>query len=311
MSELDSMAGTAVNAALIGVTLLPIGVIWALSLRRNAGFHSQVAKMAHNFIQAALPVLTIGVALAIVTPAALASNSQNTRLNQTIVYISLTSSFIIVAADILIASALYAAGIGVLYLALGRPKWWKLLRMDALCGAGLLLAIDIAYWAMQLSAIRLSRDLDGTPLDWLLLIVDITLALLAAGVVGLVVYIWPKFKMREHLAASNIRVLLLTASLLWLLHCAFVLAVDLKTVIPDWTYEEILVQKILNPIFDLWTSAAVLGLLAKIFRDPLWSDPTAIIDDPGHGVTQQPFYFQPQRYQQPSVYQYGQQPVVQ
>lgn len=109
---------------------------------------------------------------------------------------------------------------------------------------------------------------------------------------------------------AQIRVLLFTASILWLFHCAFVLAVDLKTTIPDWTYEEIQVQKILNPIFDLWTSTAVLGLLAEILRHPLWSDPTAIIDGPGHGVTQQPFYFQPQAYQQPYAYQYGQQPAV-
>lgn len=142
--------------------------------------------------------------LAIVTPAVLASNSHSARINQAIVYISLTSSFIIVAADILIASALYAAGIGALYLVLGRPKWWKLLRVDALCGAGLLLVIDIAYWAAQLSATRLGWDLDDTRLDWLRLIVDITLVLLAAGVVGLVVYIWPKFRMRQHLAASNV-----------------------------------------------------------------------------------------------------------
>lgn len=61
MSELDSMAGTAVNAALIGVTLLPIGAIWARNLRCTAGFQSQVARMAHIFIQAALPVLIVWV----------------------------------------------------------------------------------------------------------------------------------------------------------------------------------------------------------------------------------------------------------
>ncbi|GAB1316774.1 hypothetical protein MFIFM68171_06984 [Madurella fahalii] len=311
MSELDSMAGRTVNAALIGVTLLPIGIIWAFSLRRNAGFRSQVAKMAHLFIQVALPVLAIGVAMAIVAPAVLASNSRSTRHYQAIVYVSLTSAFIILAADILIAVAVYAAGLGVLYLVLGRPKWWKLLRIDVLCGAGLLLVIDIAYWATQLSAIRRGLNLDDTSLGWLLVIVDITLALLAAGVVGLVIYVWPKFNTRDHLAASNIRVLLLTASILWLFRCVFVLAVDLKTIIPDWTYEEIQAQKILNPVFDLWASAAVLGLLTAIFRHPVWSDPTAIIDAPEHRATvQQPLYFQPQWYQQPYAYQNGQPPSM-
>lgn len=142
-----------------------------------------------------------------VIPAVFASNgsiSPGSRLYRAAVYISVTSSFVLAAAAIAIAAAIYVAGLGVLYLVLGSPMWWKLLRIDVLSGAGLLLILDIVYWAWNMSAAGRGQRLGKLSLAWLLVIVDLTLALLAVGKVGLAIYIWPRFKTRGHLVASNV-----------------------------------------------------------------------------------------------------------
>lgn len=59
MSSLDSMAGWAASSALIGFTLLPLTVLLAVKLRRNAKPHAQAARLAHILIQVALPVSAV------------------------------------------------------------------------------------------------------------------------------------------------------------------------------------------------------------------------------------------------------------
>lgn len=99
--------------------------------------------------------------------------------------------------------------------------------------------------------------------------------------------------------------LLLSASILWLLRCTFVLSVDLKSVLDDWTDGELAVLKFLSPILNLWVSATVLGLVTFILRNPVWSDAAAIPDrDPQ--FMPQPGYYPPPQYgyqQQPQMYQ--------
>jgi hypothetical protein len=114
--------------------------------------------------------------------------------------------------------------------------------------------------------------------------------------------------------------LLLFATFLWLFRCAFVLSVDLKSIIPDWTTIELSAQKIVYPILDFWVSATVLGFVTFILRNPALCDPSAM---PEHPPEQQPqvyvqyvpvgYYPQPQYGQQPQMYQqypqhYPQQP---
>jgi hypothetical protein len=56
MDALNSTAGWAASAALMGVTVIPLGVFWGTSLRRRSGEESQPVKMAFIFLQIALPV---------------------------------------------------------------------------------------------------------------------------------------------------------------------------------------------------------------------------------------------------------------
>jgi hypothetical protein len=120
------------------------------------------------------------------------------------VYIQLTSSFLVTASGILTTLAVYLGGISVLYLVLAKQKWWKLLRLDALIGAAVLLIIDIACFATNLSNMR-KRDGDVRLLAYLIVIVDASLCLLAAGVVGVAIYAAHKLKTRTYLAVGNVR----------------------------------------------------------------------------------------------------------
>lgn len=98
--------------------------------------------------------------------------------------------------------------------------------------------------------------------------------------------------------------------MLWLFRCVFVSVVDIKTLIPDWTRDEAQALKILHPIFDLWVSTTVLGLLVAVFRHPVWSDPTAIVDAPEQAFVQQPVSFLPPENQHPPPYHDGQHSVL-
>ena len=110
-------------------------------------------------------------------------------------YTALTSEFAVTAASITTTSAIYLSSICILYLELARQKWWAYLRLDAICGATLLLVLSVVWWARNLSDAS-SGNGDGTSLYWLLVIIDIALCLVAAGVVSTAVYVAPKLRKR-------------------------------------------------------------------------------------------------------------------
>jgi hypothetical protein len=56
MDALNSTAGWAASAALIGVTVIPLGAFWGSSLRRRNGEEPQPVKIAFILLQIALPV---------------------------------------------------------------------------------------------------------------------------------------------------------------------------------------------------------------------------------------------------------------
>jgi 4-amino-4-deoxy-L-arabinose transferase-like glycosyltransferase len=116
----------------------------------------------------------------------------------------LASSFLVTAGGILTTQTVYLGGICVLYLVLAKQKWWKLLRLDALIGAALLLIIDIAWLATNISTIRKG---DGVVqiMTYLIIIVNVSLCLVAAGVVGVAIYTAYKLKTRTYLAVGNVR----------------------------------------------------------------------------------------------------------
>lgn len=56
---LDSTAGWAANAALTGITLIPLGTFWVLDLQKRVQHQSQPSRLAQGFLRAALPVLMV------------------------------------------------------------------------------------------------------------------------------------------------------------------------------------------------------------------------------------------------------------
>ncbi|KAL1842114.1 hypothetical protein VTJ49DRAFT_5993 [Mycothermus thermophilus] len=54
------------------------------------------------------------------------------------------------------------------------------------------------------------------------------------------------------------------------------MAIDVKTVIPDWTPAELSVQKFVYPIIDFWVTTTVLALVTHILRYPVWYHPDAV-----------------------------------
>jgi hypothetical protein len=91
--------------------------------------------------------------------------------------------------------SVYLFGFAVLYIAIGRNRWWNLIRIDALCGFAVLFVLDIAYWGKNLADLRRYGTRWGSfgpSLGWLICIVDATLCVLTSAVVILALYSWPK-----------------------------------------------------------------------------------------------------------------------
>ena len=62
------------------------------------------------------------------------------------------------------------------------------------------------------------------------------------------------------------------SSILWAIRCSYTAACDIKTVIPDWSNDEVGVNLILYPIFEFFIGAVVLALLISVTRKPVWAD---------------------------------------
>jgi hypothetical protein len=74
---------------------------------------------------------------------------------------------------------------------------------------------------------------------------------------------------------SQIPTLLLVASALWIIRCAYAVATTIKTMMPDWTENEYQAQLIVYPMLELWIGASVLALLTIVIRNAVWTDPAA------------------------------------
>jgi len=98
---------------------------------------------------------------------------------------------------------------------------------------------------------------------------------------------------------------LLSASILWLLRCTFVLAIELKGTIWLWYGDEGDLLQLIYPILDFWVFATVIGLVTSILRHPVWLDPGAIPDHKATQPAQFPHGYEQQQQQQqhPGVYQ--------
>ncbi|KAK4227176.1 hypothetical protein QBC38DRAFT_478521 [Podospora fimiseda] len=345
MASLVGTTGYIVGASFIGVTLIPVVVTWVFSLMKVViAPNSKQIKIARLLVQCALPVFALAIILGIANRGLLASGAtvgdgalKRTRLN-----LEMTSIFLFFSASLLTAMAAYLATYAVLYLALSRWKWWPLIQLDSSIGGGLVGVMIIAWYAKNMSDLSktstsyLRRNSYSYSLDWLSLIIECILLIVALGLGGVAIYAVGRLKKpdRAHLIIGKIPVALLAASFLWFLRCIYCVAVGIKGLTDGWTIGERAALNVVFPIFELWTMVAVLALVVYIARHRIWSDPTAIpnIKEPRayqmpvvaaqapviqyvyvqqpppqpYVVAQQP----PQMFQPAPVYQQGQPPVI-
>lgn len=298
------------SAVLTGVALIPLGTFWGFNLcGRRGGQQARPLRLTRIFLHIALPTYILAVATAIIYPATSVMRLRDpdgvVMLRNGLVgfYASVVSSLLTTAAGVIASQAIYLAGLCVWYLVLAKQKWWKAVQLDTICATVILIILDIAWFAKTLWELHdpnVGRV--RIRLEWLIVMIDLTLCLVAALNVGVAIYCATKLKRQGDLVAGNLPTLFLSASFLWLLRCAFVLTVDLKNVLPDWTRPELSLQKIIYPILDFWVSATVLGLVTFMVRNRVWSDPS-VFEDRGEWQQQQ-MYVQPaSQYPQP---QYGQ-----
>ncbi|KAK0651016.1 hypothetical protein B0T16DRAFT_403022 [Cercophora newfieldiana] len=312
MAPFNLIAGYGVFSALHFIALIPIVTFWVRSLKRIPPIQSQPLRIGLLFLRISAPVYGIGVLLNAVLGAYFAASLSNPDMQDTdaTLYLNLVGGFLITAGDIGITLALYLGAIASLYVGLGQTTWWKLLRLDAPVGGALLLVLDIAFFARSVALAAGARRtrLDGRSLLWLPLVIDLTLLLVTVGAFCAVIYTQSKIKKRGEMlvaAMGKIPTLLLTASALWTVRCSYSVATTIKSMLPDWTDDELNAQVILIPIFEVLIGAAVMALLTFVVLKPVWADaslqPTTSAPAPvamGNYSGQGPQYQQPQ-YQQP------------
>ncbi|KAK3329141.1 hypothetical protein B0H66DRAFT_14482 [Apodospora peruviana] len=314
------------------VALIPLITFWAFSLRRV--YHqSKPLKMGHIFLKAAPPVLGTGILLLVISYAITIANvaGLDSSYGDTMTassYLGVTGGFLCIVGDILITLALYLFGLAVLYIALANDKWWSLLRIDCLVGGAIFLILAIAFWGKRLSDLSNSSYYyggdSGTRLYWIPVLIDLSLMLLTLGVFVLLLWTLSKLKQRGlGQSIGNIPVLLIVASVLWLLRCTYSAAVGIKDIADTWTQSESNASSVLFPVLDFWVSASVLAILTIVVRRPVWAELTGggAINGPGmpggQPLPQQPgfgapimvvyadgttHYVQPQPQPQPQMY---------
>ncbi|KAK1751206.1 hypothetical protein QBC47DRAFT_85637 [Echria macrotheca] len=277
----DNVAGYAVNTAFSFLAVIPILFFWLRSLqqRKKSPIVSAPVRLARRFVRASPPLYALGAILGGTFTAIIAAEGDDTA-DDAIVYVNLVSGLVLYAADIGITLALYLCTLGSLYAATGRMTWWRLLRLDACVGGLLLLVLDLAFFGRN---VALANGATPTRIDrggilWLPLIIDLTLLAVTVGSAATLVYVRGKLGRKGAGLAGDlgrIPTLLLVASALWIIRCAYAVATTIKTLIPDWTENEYQAQLIVYPMLELWIGASVLALLTMVVRNAVWTDPAA------------------------------------
>lgn len=213
MSSSDSfnyLAAYSVHCALVGLPIPVILTFWGLSLNRvHPSTVSPPVRLALLFLRIAPPIYAVGLVLLIVNPAVLAALTSDVgistadrnalyRAYDASRFINATGYFCSVIADILIMVVLYLSTIGSFYAVQGKMVWWKLFRVDAPVGAALLMVFAIAWFGRRMTLLTnpVQERRADRYIEWLLFIVDLTLALLAAGCLGTMAYVLSKLGRR-------------------------------------------------------------------------------------------------------------------
>ncbi|KAK3358732.1 hypothetical protein B0T25DRAFT_576981 [Lasiosphaeria hispida] len=284
MTRYNQFAALVARAILDLLLLIPLMIFWVFSLC-SATHQTQPVKLAQQFLRAAPPIFSVGVvSLFVVEVLNIVRRYSTWNYPNTYYYTinpatwpSLTASFLISVGEILITIALYMTTLAVVYVAIGKAKWWRLLRIEALVAAAVLIVLaTVLFIKNVVMYATLASGLLGQ--TWLYLIIDFTLLALAIGILGTAIYAMAALRKRDDRTLGNIPTLLWVASTLWLLHCTYsVVGGALSTnpgriILPSETRA----RPFLTTFLYLYPAAAVLALLTVIVRRPVWSGSGAV-----------------------------------
>ncbi|KAK0721076.1 hypothetical protein B0H67DRAFT_578078 [Lasiosphaeris hirsuta] len=277
MARYNQFAALVARVVLDFLLLIPLMVFWVSSLR-SATHHAQPTKLAQKFLKAAGPVFTLGVIL-LVTAEIMSIVQRYTNTSSAYyltfiysgIYVSLTTSLFLTVGEILILAALHVTTLAVLYVALGKAKAWRLLRIDVLVSVAILIIFAIALFVKDV--VMYSTHANAlTGQQWLPLIINAILLVLAVGIFAVAIYALSALKKRDARSLGNIPTLLLVASTLWLFHCTYSFARNIQILFfPGGPVPDVRARPFLYTFLFLYPAAAVLALLTVIVRRPVWS----------------------------------------
>ncbi|KAK4207410.1 hypothetical protein QBC37DRAFT_392794 [Rhypophila decipiens] len=306
------------SAALTGIPIFAILVLWGISLKSIKPVKpvSQPLRLSLLFLKIAPPFYILGLVFSVIFPAVTAALGTDYefrihnpskakedlyRLHDASIYLVAAGSFLANTANIGITMSLYLATIGAVYCAQGRMTWWRLFRVDAPVGAGILVVLNIAWFGRSMTLMASPDSVtrfDRRWLGWLVFIVDFTLAALALGCTGTMIYVMSKLKGngREGIkrAMGKAPTLILTASIIWLVRSCYGTANILKNIRSEYAYtlDEARASLFIFPILQHWLVTVTLGLLIFAVRNSVWGDasiqPTTSNPVIGGGAVQQP-----------------------
>ncbi|KAK3349269.1 hypothetical protein B0T25DRAFT_238120 [Lasiosphaeria hispida] len=286
MARYNQFAALVARVVLDFLLLIPLIVFWVSSLR-SATHHAQPTKLAQKFLKTAAPVFTVGVVL-LVTAEIMSivqryTNSTSSAYYLTFiypgVYVSLTASLFITVGEILTLAAIHVTALAVLYVALGKAKAWRLLRIDVLVSVAILIIFAIALFVKDV-VMYSTQAYVLTGQQWLPLIINAILLVLAVGIFAVAIYALGTLKKRDDQSLGNTPTLLLVASTLWLFHCTYLFARNIQILFfPGSTVSDARARPFLYAFLFLYPAAAVLALLTVIVRRPVWSGPVIATKD--------------------------------
>ncbi|KAM7206138.1 hypothetical protein V8F20_002920 [Naviculisporaceae sp. PSN 640] len=304
----NPVAAFSAATALTGVPIFGILAAWVLTLKLKRNIStvlSPALRFARLFLRIIPPIYAIGLILHTVTLGIYLSSEVGTGTPNVIrnsIYLVLTGDLLNTAAAIGITLTLYLETVACLYVALGKTLWWRLVRLDAPLGGGLLLIFAIARFGRSVSLVSGSASqtrYDSRTMFWLTMVIEFTLLILALGMCGVLAFVMARLSGSRSPASGTtlgrsalgkLPVLLLIAAALWAARCSYSIAIEIKARTESgWTsQQEVDAQLIILPILQHWIGATVLLLLAIVARNVVWADgsvqPGAA---PGNGVMDQ------------------------
>ncbi|KAK3369858.1 hypothetical protein B0H63DRAFT_485660 [Podospora didyma] len=326
--------GYIAEAVIIGALVIPLAVVWGISLRSIRAQHAAPLRMSQIFLRAAPPVFFFAV-LCLVTSLGLTVSyfkgeyfAYKFRATQARQYLSVFGAFLYNTAAILIAASLSLSTLSALYLSLlpiVQEPFWKVLQIAIpltalLVPFSLIVALfginvdDLNYYWAHSQRRSSSGRFFTAPLA-LDIVVELVHLVVALGALIITIYARSKLRKAGMKRPGKLTNLLITTSILWLLRSSYTLAMaggySIRPIFSEQTTfentltslykgEHLRYAAFVNPFLNLWLAATVLALLTLTNRRfPPAAAAVPIFVDKTQGLPQQDYPHQQYLPQQP------------